>query len=294
MVATGKALFLAIALSVAGFGQSPLESVRADLEARFAEVPGVFAAAVIDFETGDTLFIRADRVFHAASTMKTPVAFEVARQAERGWRSLDDSILVRNQFVSIEDGSPFSLEVTRDGGERLYEHLGGKRTLRDLTYDMLVYSSNLATNLVIDLVSADSVRRTMREIGAEGVNVLRGVEDLKAYEAGKNNTTTARGLAILFREIYAGDYLAETSRAFLLDILKDQHYNSVIPAKLPDGATVYHKTGSISIVHHDSGVVEKPDGRAYAVVLLCGDFEDRASAIDAMADASRMIYDAIE
>ena len=84
--------------------------------------------------------------------MKTPVMIEVFKQANEGKFSLSDSILIKNEFKSIVDGTTYSLDSAEDSEKRLYTLTSAKRTLDSLVYDMIIVSSNLATNLLLDLV----------------------------------------------------------------------------------------------------------------------------------------------
>ena len=120
---------------------------------------------------------------------------EVYRQAEEGGLSLDEKVTVRNDFPSLVDGSPFRGSTRRRTRRRTFTS-GSARTLaiRDLVRPMIVVSSNLATDLLIERVGARRVSALMDELGATGVRVRRGVEDGKAYRKGLNNTATAPGL----------------------------------------------------------------------------------------------------
>ncbi len=77
----------------------------------------------------------------------------------------------------------------------------------------------------------------------------------------------------------------------MIDILLDQKFNEIIPAHLPKSVKVAHKTGVITAVHHDSGIVILPDGRKYVLVLLSRELGDFDSGTAKMADISKMIYD---
>ena len=124
-------------------------SLEQKLNAMIAQHPeATVAVAVWDQDTGVVLEIEGLRSFHAASTMKVPVMIEVYRQAALGRFSLDDSLLVENAFRSIVDGSVYSIED--DSDDAIYERLGQKMSIRDLVYQMITVSSNLATNLIID------------------------------------------------------------------------------------------------------------------------------------------------
>lgn len=291
-----RIFYALLALAVCSSCNVEQENQSTDLtravQEKFDSVEGDFALALIT-ASGEKHFINEQESFHAASTMKTPVMIEVYRQAAEGNFSLDDSLTIKNQFISIVDGTNFSLDVDRDGGEALYEAIGEKRTIRDLVYDMIIYSSNLATNIVIELVDGQSVTRTMRNAGAEKIAVLRGVEDMKAFDAGLSNTTTAKDLAIIYDKLAKKEWVDETASQTMIEILFDQQYNEIIPAHLPDDVKVAHKTGFIDGVHHDSGIVFLPDGRHYVLVLLSKNMTDSDRGTAMLANVSKHIYDYI-
>jgi beta-lactamase class A len=234
--------------------------------------------------------INAAQVFHAASTMKTPVMIEVYKQAAAGKFALTDSIEIKTRFTSIADGSTFDLPADSDSEKTLYEHVGDKRTIAALTYEMIIKSSNLATNLIIELVGADQVTASMRDFGVKDLTVRRGVEDLRAYEEGIINTTTAYDLMLIYSMLAKGELVDQSACTEMIDILMDQEYNHVIPAKLPSDVRVAHKTGSITALQHDGGIVYIPDGNYYILVILSSNLEDRSEAVDMMAEVSRKIY----
>lgn len=271
--------------------QITLHDVEAQIKTAFEEEPGTFALAFKDLSTGEELLINAKESFHAASTMKTPVLIEIYKQAAEGKFALSDSVLVKNEFYSIVDSSLYSLSVEDDSESELYTEVGVKRTIADLAYDMIIVSSNLATNLVIELVDAKKVTQTMRDLGAPDIQVLRGVEDIKAYELGMSNTTTAFDLMAIYEKLAKGEVVSQEASEAMIDILFDQKFNDIIPAHLPEGVRVAHKTGSITGVHHDSGIVFLPDGRKYVLVLLSKELGDFDQGTARMAEVSKMIYD---
>src|SRR5262249_54051723 len=157
-----------------------------------------------DLDMGDTLFVNADDSFHAASTMKVPVMIELFRRVDSHALTLDQRILLINQFGSIVDGSPYTLDPGSDSDSSAYTLTGTRVAVRDLLDRMITKSSNLATNALIELVTASSANATARALGATNIRVLRGVEDGKAFQANLNNTTTARDLAVLLDAIETG------------------------------------------------------------------------------------------
>jgi beta-lactamase class A len=252
--------------------------------------PGTFAVAFWDLSNGEQILVREHEVFHAASTMKTPVMIEVFKQCAGGKFSLSDSIIVKNEFTSIVDGSIYSLDPSGDSEQDLYNRIGGKEVLSALVYKMIIASSNLATNIVIDLVDAKAVTRTMHELGAKDIQVLRGVEDSRAFEKGLNNTVTAYDLMLIYEKLATGEIVDQQASQAMIDILLDQQFNAIIPARLPAGVRVAHKTGNITGVLHDSGIVFLPDGRKYVLVLLSKNLKDTEGAKAAMAGISELLY----
>ena len=267
-----------------------LHKLQDQISAKLAEQPGNFAVAFKDLTTGDTLLINDQEYFHAASTMKTPVMIEVYKQAAAGTFSLNDSFILKNEFKSIVDSSTFSLNANDDSEKELYRHLGEKRTLYNLVYDMIIMSSNLATNTVIELVNAKSVTQTMRQLGAKRIQVLRGVEDSRAFEKGFNNITTANDLMVIYEKMANDEIVDSASSQAMIKILLNQQFNEIIPARLPKDVKVAHKTGNISHVQHDSGIVFLPNGKKYVLVLLSKNLQNEEKAIKMMAEVSEMIY----
>ena len=251
---------------------------------------GTYAVAFKNLSGRETILINENQSFHAASTMKTPVLIEVYKQQKQRKFSLEDSVVVKNEFRSIVDSSTYSLDSTDDSELDLYHCIGKKKTWRQLVVEMITYSSNLATNMIIEKVEAKNVMKTMRKMGAKNIQVLRGVEDSKAFEKGLNNTTTEYDLMVIFEAIAKGKAVDKKSSAEMVEVLLQQHFNSIIPARLPAAVKVAHKTGNITGVFHDSGIVYLPDGRKYVLVLLSKNVESEQSATNLMAGISEMIY----
>ncbi|SJZ36535.1 beta-lactamase class A [Sediminibacterium ginsengisoli] len=251
---------------------------------------GVFAVAFKDLATGETILINEKTMFHAASTMKTPVMIELYKQAAAGTFSLQDSALVRNEFKSIVDGSLYRLDSAVDSQRELYRREGERLSLNELIYQMIIRSGNLATNILIEILDGKKITATMRELGAPDIQVLRGVEDQKAFDQGLNNTTTAYDQMKIYEALANGKAVNKDASDAMIRILLDQQHNTVIPALLPKDVKVAHKTGSITSVHHDAGIVFLPDGRKYVLALLSAKFTSDKEATGAMARVSQLVY----
>jgi beta-lactamase class A len=255
-----------------------------------ASPPAIVAVSFIDLETGQSVSINEDSVFHAASTMKIPVMVEVFRRAQSGAFALDQGVLLVNQFASIVDGSPYSMDASEDSDSSLYSLVGERVPVRDLMRRMITRSSNLATNQLIALVGADRVTATARTLGATKMQVLRGVEDQKAFDRGMINTTTSADLAALLSAIERGQALSPASSDEMRDILLAQEHNDKIPAGLPPGTRVAHKTGEITAVSHDAAVVYPSNRKPYILVVLTKGLRDSKASGALIADISRLVY----
>lgn len=268
------------------------------LETAIRQIAGDAGAAAVavalhDLETGATAVVDGDRPFHAASTMKLGVLVGLLDAVAAGQYTLDDRLHVRNRFLSAADGAPFRVEAGRDANAVVHARRGRTLPLGTLAEHMIQTSSNLATNLLVDLLGVEAVQEATARWGGAGVEVRRGVEDERAFEAGIVNTATAEGLVGLLVGIEEGAGLSDDLRQFALDVLFGQEFSSGIPAGLPDdaGARVAHKTGSISTVQHDAGLVYLPDRRPYAVAILTEwDADVTDGRREAVAACSRAVY----
>ena len=268
-------------------------SLQNNIEKIIKSEKGKFAIAFKNLEDGQAILINEMEEFHAASTMKTPVMIEAFKKSFENKISLDDTILVKNEFISIVDGSLFKLSSFDDSDKKTYERIGGHLSLRELIYEMITISSNFATNLVIDYIGHEDINMTMRDLGAQNINVLRGVEDIKAYNKGLNNTTTALDLLKIYESLALGRVINNKLSQKMVDILKDQKYDDIIPKYLPKEIEIAHKDGWVSGTRHDSGIVFINDEKKYVLVLLSKNLEDEIKGADILAKVSLEIYNSL-
>jgi beta-lactamase class A len=267
------------------------EGLRTRIEKIASDAQTVaIAVAVHDYESGFDLDLNADRWFHAASTIKVAVLLALFRAVDEGRLQLDDPLHVRNRFLSAVDGTPFQLDSEADGFPQLYKLIGRTAKISELADCMITSSSNLATNLLLDFIGVDSAKTVLRDASVSGVELRRGVDDHKAFAAGSNNETTARGLAALFTAL-RGDFLSKTSRDAVIAILLRQRFDSMIPALLPSHATVAHKTGEVSTACHDAGIVYVPERQPYVVAILTEVKPDSDQRRDTVAKISKAVFD---
>jgi beta-lactamase class A len=282
------ALMAAVAIPAAqkpSSNPSKLEKkLRSIVAASGAEVAVAFAT--LDGRT--QVLIDPDKPFHAASTMKVPVMIELFKQAGAGTLSLDDPLPIRNEFRSVVDNSPYKLSEGADSDKEIYASVGKTLTLRQLCEAMITVSSNFAANLLIEKLGVENIRATVKSLGADGMQVLRGVEDQKAFEKSLNNSTTARGLLVLFERLGNGTAVSPEADAAMIEVLKRQTFNDGIPSGLPKGIAVAHKTGNITRIHHDAGIVYAK--RPYVLVILVRGVQDIKKSAALMASIAKTVH----
>jgi beta-lactamase class A len=288
----GLATVFMLTSAIAAQNHAGRGSLEAALRALILDSGAEVAVAFRTLDGRSQVLIDPDKPFHAASTMKVPVMIELFRQARAGTVALDEPLAVRNEFRSIVDGSTYKLSEGDDSDKAIYTAVGKTLTLEQLNEAMITVSSNFATNLLIEKLGVDKIRATVTKLGADGMQVLRGVEDQKAFDKGLNNSTTARGLMVLFDRLGHGRAVDAKSDAAMIDVLKRQKFNDAIPAGLPAGpgrVEVAHKAGNITRIHHDAAIVYAK--RPYVLVILVRGIQDQKVSAALMEQISRTVYE---
>ena len=275
-------------------GAEALEALHARFDAlERASGARALAIAVHDTETNLGFHRNADRWFHAASTIKVAILLGVYASIHRGWLLPHSRLHVRNRFRSCVDGEPFRVASDRDANAVVHDAIGKMMRISELSLHMIATSSNLATNLLLDLVGLDTVQRALDELHVDGVDIRRGVEDERAFERGVNNRVTADGLVQLLRLIAEERaFTPELSRG-MLDILHAQEFRNGIPARLPRAVRVAHKTGEISTIAHDAGVVYAPGRKPYVIAILTEWAPDGSGRKQTIAEVSQAVFEVL-
>jgi beta-lactamase class A len=209
---------------------------------------------------GQPLLILADEVVTAASTIKVPILATALDEADAG---------------RLDLAQPCALPSQRTRGSGVLHALPflNALTLADLLTLMIIVSDNTATNVVIDLIGMERVNRFCARAGLKATVLRRKMMDADAVRQGLENTTTARDQATLLDAIAWRDLLPAPSRAFALGALEQQQFNDGLPALLPDGAVVAHKTGVLPGLRHDVGIITGMNGRQAVVAVLVSGVE---------------------
>jgi beta-lactamase class A len=255
-----------------------------------AESNARVSLAIHDLASGYQLLVQPDLAYHSAGIFKLGVMMEVFHQAAGGTFSLDELLPVINSFISIADQSIFSLSPEDDSETDLYQHIGESLPLRELTRRMIIYSSNLATNLLIEKVGAESVTRFMQELGTNDLVIRRGPEDNQAYTLGLNNSATARSLMQVLVRVAKRSVVSPAASDEMIAILGQQQFNEGIPARLPEGVIVAHKTGWNDRLYHDAAIVYPPKHTPYVMAIMRSGLPETGEASALVAGLSLKIF----
>jgi beta-lactamase class A len=267
---------------------SRLEQARAEVEKKIAASGAEVAMVFQPLDGKPGLEIRAGDTFHAASTMKLGVMLELFRQIHAGEIHMEDTLPIENNFHSVVDGSVFHLNPADDSDDAVYANIDLTMTLAQLCEHMITRSSNLATNLLMEKLGISNIQKTVDANGGQGLHIVRVLEDQKAFDKGIINTTTAAALAGILERIAHGKAIDKASSAQMVEILKRQTFNEGIPAGLPPGTPVAHKTGSITRIHHDAAIVYGP--KPFVLVILVRGIEKQEQSAALMAELARTVY----
>lgn len=227
-------------------------------EAIWAEVRsfhGDSAVWIEDLETGWVAAHQGDKPFPAASVVKVPILVTCLQRAEEGELDLREPVILRGRDKA--DGSGVLKELPN----------GSTLTMGELAELMVTQSDNTAANLLISRLGMEPLNRSFLEMGLKSTRLSRKMMDFSQRRSGVENWTTARDISLVFRRIYQRKEMSPAVSERCLDLLKRQAINDRIPALLPPGTVVAHKTGLEKGVCHDSGIVFAEEGAVLVCVL---------------------------
>lgn len=231
------------------------------------------------------------REHYAASTMKLSLVIAAYRLADAGRLDLDQPIAVHDEFVSTTGTATFSIDRAEDSDPEPWRRVGSEVALRWLCHRAIVRSSNLATNIVLEHVGVEAVTETLAHVGATSSVVSRGIEDAPARAAGLDNVVTAADLGVTLQALAAGTAASTAACGEILAVLAAQQVNDAIPAGLPPGTRVAHKTGEVEGVSHNAGIVYPPDAPPYVLAICTTLPLPVADRMQLIAEAARASWD---
>ncbi|HLI50340.1 MAG TPA: serine hydrolase, partial [Thermomicrobiaceae bacterium] len=231
-----------------------------------------------------------DVVVPSASTRKVAILMTALKDVHGGKLNLDQPITIQERYQHNNSGC--------------FQHLtpGFTITLRDALVMMIIVSDNTCTGTIADLVGLDAVNTLCRSIGMLGTTHRHGMPpaDLPHdHPVDYTNATTPRDLGLLLDLILIGTHdegaatkLGSTTELcrLALDILSWQKLNTRMPALLPKGTKVAHKTGTGARNYNDAGIVFRGDEPRYILTVYTEHVpEELPNGLPGFAAAAQLI-----
>lgn len=250
---------------------------------------GRIGVAVLDLATGEEFAILGDQRFPMASTSKIAIAATFMEGVEQGRWSLSSEFPM---LIPVRS-EPFS---TVKAPVRPGKHLPAS----ELIELMITRSSNSATDALLAAVGGpEAVNDWVHRAGVEEFQLTRDIATLVRDDGeidpvraiDLRDSATPRAMTELLAGLYQGRWLSDSSRAVILGAMERCRTGTRrIPALLPAGAFVAHKTGSLHNTSSDIGIVRTPDGQAFAVAIYVTGQGTRLAREGRIAQIARAVY----
>jgi len=258
------------------------ESMRENLMRIAILAGGSVGLTFKNLKTGQMLLINEHEVFPSASLVKLPIITGIAVLADKG-------ILQMSDVVPVEPATPDMIKQREQDGAGVLArlHIRHELTIEELCTLMIIVSDNAAANLLLDIISMDTINQILLELGLSVTRVTHRLEDFDELEDPLKNPTTSYEMMCLLELLYQ-ECIPLSQR--IIEILKQQRFNSRLPFLLPDDLKIAHKTGSLQHAFHDVGIIYSPVGN-YILCVLTEKMPSRAIAELVIAEMSRTVYE---
>ncbi len=237
---------LVVSLVTAAPAAAAPASLQRDLEDAVAAFTASAAVIVSDPGTGYRFARNAEQQFYSASLYKLGLMVEAHRQAADGSRPLESLITITSDDLDWEDG--------------WYTPLGSELTVGDALEAAITWSDNSTAQALRRVLGTAGVNAALASLGLAGTRL----------DSEHGNLTTAADMERLFALLLRGEVVSPAASRSMLELLARQHVNDRLPAWLPEGARVAHKTGNLWNVAHDAGIIWSPFGARIVIVLTAG------------------------
>ncbi|MBN2354797.1 serine hydrolase [candidate division KSB1 bacterium] len=247
-----------------------------------------------NLRTGKVLAVAEKEKFPTASAIKLPILVEYFYQ-------LSEDKISPQQTMVLDSTNKW-------GGSGLYQYFLGRseQKMGDAVMMMMVVSDNTATNLVINALGEThaeklaAVNNRMARLGLKNTRLLNKMMSWSTKTDSSESirygvgVSTAEDMVLLLEKLYRGELVDSTACQEMIDILEHQFYSDMIPRFLPGNVRVAHKTGSVTAVRVDVGLVLSPQ-TDFAIAIFCDQIRDYSGspenkAVLAMAQASRLVW----
>ncbi|MFA6169218.1 MAG: serine hydrolase [Candidatus Margulisiibacteriota bacterium] len=264
-------------------------SVRADLTPdkeqalydRFVKLTTPYGQKVglafIDLGTGKELTINGSREFPTASVGKVPVMAAAYALAENSLLNLDTKVCYRPQ--------------DRLGGSGILQWTpcGRYYSLRRLISLMIMHSDNTATKIVVDNLGLDAINGYLQAQGLSEI-VIADPTMLREPPLPRRNLTTPLAMAHLVARIEQRQGFSESSVTEMLKFMRNQKYRWGLWRGVPSGTPIADKTGNLTGILNDIGVVYTPAGN-YILGIFTSNFSQKKNARKLINSLSQAAYE---
>ena len=265
-------------------------SLEAQVAALASAEMGRIGVAAIDLSTGRSVDILGNQPFPLASTSKIAIAATFLEGVDQGRWSLSSEFPLMVPVKSPAFSSPAAPVQA-----------GNYRTAQDLIEMMITRSNNQATDALLAAVGGpEAVNRWARKAGINEFQITRDIATLVRDDGefdpvshiDTRDSATPRAMVQLLSGLHQGKWLSASSRRVIMSAMERCITGKRrIPALLPVGAVVAHKTGSLNNTSSDIGIITTPDGRSYAVAIYVTGQGTRLAREERIAQIARAIYD---
>ena len=220
---------------------------------------------------GENYTLRSNDTFLAASLYKLYLMVTVLSEVKNGNLKMEDEINVnKSDLIQTFGDIDFGYE---DAPEEI------SYTVEETMQRIARISDNFAAIALGDKVGWDKVNQMVQDLGAKDTTIKEPI------------STSASDMGAFFKKLYYREIVDQPSSDKLLDFLSLNQLNNRIPALLPDGTKVIHKTGELPHIRHDAGIVFLPNGKAYIIVLMSQNLEYEDDGVEALANISKDVYE---
>ena len=245
---------------------------------RLAKESGMdICIAAVDLTHDTKASFHSDQKILSASMIKVLIAEAFLKQVSEGKHSLDDTYVLKKE------------DIVGGAGSLGYRGAGTKVSYHELLLKMISESDNVAANVLMDTCGIDEINKEAERLELKNTVLGRHMMDTEAAKKGLDNYTCADDLVTLFQMVYDKTFVNEEMSRLMLECLEAQTDNECISRGFPKGTVFAHKTGTLTTVRHDGGIVEGE--RPFILVTLCGgDGFYESKALESMKKIGEAAY----
>jgi beta-lactamase class A len=236
-----------------------------------------YSILIKDLKSHEVYSINEGQVVPSASIIKFFIMAKAFQLVDKGELNLSDRI-----SIDKSERVPYSIIYVLD--ER------NTYTILDLIILMIIQSDNTATNVLIHMIGMENVNRFIRELGFMDTILKRKMMDFDAKKLGRDNYTTAQDVARLIELMNKGHLISKDYSTMMINIMKMQLDNSMMKLNLDEEIIVAHKTGQLTNINHDVGIVFAKD-KNYIFTMLTWNTTDDNYARSIIGRVSKISYD---